>query len=114
MTDSSGDESTEDLRRLSSDPHSIDLPYEDNPPGQTVPLDDARIASGVVIAAAVMPVPGRGPMPCLVYRFATPNGSGFYPPIALVVNDQQMRALAQLTAETTTAAVKAAGQGVSR
>jgi hypothetical protein len=86
----------------------LDVPFEQGPSGQTVDLSDGRIASGLVVMAAMLPLPDRGTMPCLVYRFAVPDGSGFYPPMLLAVDEDQMLKLAQLTASASAAAIKAA------
>jgi hypothetical protein len=90
--------------------HSLDLPFEAGPPGQHINgadlLDHFR-AGGLVVVAAVFNVAGVGPMPCLVYRFVKPTG-GFYPPMILVVDDDQMAKLASLTVNATGAAIDAA------
>lgn len=52
-------------------------------------LDSAVIAGGVVIMAAVMPTPD-GPMPCVVFKFARVDGSGYADPIVLALHDRQM------------------------
>jgi len=91
--------------------HSLDLPFEAGPPGQYVTgadlLADGHIAGGLVVVAAVVPVDGVGPMPCLVYRFVKPEG-GFYPPMVLVVDDDQMAKLVPLTVSAAAAAITAA------
>lgn len=73
-----------------------------------VDLADAALAGGVVIMAAALPVPGKGLMPALVYRFAKPDGTGFWPPVVLVVDEDQMTKTAQLTASAVAAAIQAA------
>jgi hypothetical protein len=88
----------------------LDLPFEEGPPGQTMPFGDGTFASGLVLLAGTIPVPDVGVMACLIYRFANPDGSGFYPPIVLVVDDQQMAGITQLTAAASDAAVRTARQ----
>lgn len=84
----------------------MNLPYEPTPPGTEVPLDDAQLAGGMVVMAACVPVDGMGPQPALVYRFANPDGSGFYPPVVLVVSDEEMRAAARLTEAAVNGAIR--------
>jgi hypothetical protein len=88
----------------------LNLPYEDSPPGQSIPLDGSVVACGVVIMAGTMPVPGMGQMACLIYRFANPDGSGFYPAIALVATDEEILNAAVLTRDAGRAAVRATEQ----
>jgi hypothetical protein len=86
---------------------SLNLPFEQGPDGQTIPIDNSTLlASGVVILAGVMPVPGVGLMPCLIYRFARPDGSGFYSPIALVIPDDEMFMTVKLTQDAARASVR--------
>jgi hypothetical protein len=91
--------------------NDLDLPFEEGPPGQTMPLGDGHIAAGMVVIAGVVPVGDRGLMPCLIYRFANPDGSGFYPEMVLIVDDEQMLKLAQLIVAASTAAVRGAAAG---
>jgi hypothetical protein len=90
----------------------LDLPFEEKPPGQIVEigdlLGDGVLAGGVTITAAMLPVDGHGIMPALIYRFANPDGSGFYPATALIMSDEQMAGLKLLTAQAANAAVRAA------
>jgi hypothetical protein len=85
----------------------MDLPFARQTPTE-INLNDAALAGGLVIMAAALPVPEQGKLPALVYRFAKPNGSGFYPPIVLVVDEDQMLKTAQLTASAVAAAIQAA------
>lgn len=90
-----------------TDPDSLDMPFE-RQPATTVDLGHAHFASGLVILAASVPIPDKGSMPALVYRFANPDGSGFYPPVVLVVEEDQMVKLAQRVASATAAAIASA------
>lgn len=85
----------------------MDLPFARQTP-TVIDLDDAALSGGLVIMAAAVPVPERGKLPALLYRFAKPDGSGFYPPILLVVDEDQMSKTAQLTASAVAAAIHAA------
>lgn len=88
---------------------SLNLPFEENPGGQTFAVDvTGRLASGVVILAAVLPVPDVGPMPCLIYRFAKPDGSGFHPDVMLALTDDQAADLPKLTSDAVDSARRAA------
>lgn len=84
----------------------MDLPFARQTPTE-ISLDDAAVSGGLVIMAAAVPVPRHGTMPALVYRFAKPDGSGFYPPMVLVVDTDQMHKTAQLTASAVAAAIEA-------
>ena len=90
-----------------SEANDLDLPFERSPKHE-LDLSDAEFAGGLVIAAAAVDVDGQGKMPALVYRFAMPDGSGFYNPRVLVVDEDQLTKLAQLTASATAAAIGAA------
>lgn len=87
--------------------NDLDLPFESQP-NTPADVSDGHLAGGLVVIAALVDVPDRGKMPALVYRFAIPDGSGFYPPMTLIVDEDQMAKLAQLTASATAAAIKAA------
>jgi hypothetical protein len=87
--------------------NDLDLPFEQSPKFE-VDLSDADFAGGLVIAAAAVDVRGQGKLPALVYRFAMADGSGFYKPRVLVVDEDQLTKLAQLTASATAAAIGAA------
>ena len=86
--------------------NSMDLPFEQGPPDQTINLDRAHLAGGMVVMAAVIPVDGE-PKPVLVFRFAAPLGQ-FYSPLVLVMDDDQMRKVPDLVAGAARAAVRAA------
>lgn len=86
---------------------SMDLPYEPNPPGQFV-TDDFLISGGVVVAAATVPMPDDGEMkPALVFRFSDPLGH-FYPPMLLVLDDDQAANLPTLVQQSVDGAREAA------
>ena len=54
---------------------SMDLPFEPNPPGQT--LDEGMLPSGgVVVMAATVPLPDGDMKPGIVFRFADPHEGG--------------------------------------
>lgn len=86
---------------------TMDVPFEGQPTAD-MDFSDGHIASGLVVMAGTLPVPDVGTIPCLVYRFANPDGSGFFPPMVLAVDEDQLTKLAQLTATATAAAIKAA------
>lgn len=87
--------------------NSMDLPFEEAPPGQTLDLSDAAISGGLVVMAATMPVPDVGTLPALVFRFATPTGQ-FYRPILLVLDEDQAAKLPQLVLASVAAAINRA------
>jgi hypothetical protein len=86
----------------------LDLPFEEGARGEL--LDEhVHYAGGLVVMAAVTPLPAPdGPTPTLVFRFARPDGSGFYPPFVLVLADGQMAKLRPLIMEAIAAARRAA------
>lgn len=86
----------------------MDLPFERQARAE-VPLDAAMVSGGVVIAAALLPVPDGGPdMPALVFRFAMADGSGFYPPTVLTAELHQLEALVPLITQAVTTVSEAA------
>lgn len=86
--------------------NDLDLPFE---PGPRADIDmHGHVASGAVILAGTVDVPDLGRMPALVYRFANPDGSGFYPPMTLVAEPAQLLNLIKLTRAAVLAANKAA------
>jgi hypothetical protein len=88
--------------------NSMDLPYEPT----TGELHDEHVhySGGVVVMGATIDVPEVGKKPTLVFRFVTPDG-GFYPPIALVMDDGQMAKLRPLIQEAIAGARRAAMTG---
>lgn len=86
--------------------NDLDVPFE---PQKRTDIDmHGHIASGAVILAGTVDVPDHGRMPALVYRFANPDGSGFYPPITLVAEPAQLLNLIKLTRAAVLAANEAA------
>ena len=90
--------------------NSMDLPFEHNPPGQRLDLSHAHLSGGVVVMAATVPVPDVGIRPCLIFRFATPLGD-MYPPMLLVLDDDQASKLPALVSTAVDAAMKEARDG---
>jgi hypothetical protein len=84
---------------------SMDLPYEDNPPGQFIE-DVFSVSGGVVVAGAWLPVDGEN-KPALVFRFSNPLGQ-FLTPILLVLDDDQAAKLPDLIKKAVSGAIKAA------
>lgn len=87
----------------------LDLPFEGQEPTET-DLGHGHTSGGVVILAAVMDLGEAGKMPTLVYRFAKPDGTGFYPPISLVIKADQAEKLVELTRSAVTRAVEVAAR----
>lgn len=85
---------------------SINLPFE--PSTGSADLADGTFAAGVVVIAGVLPAPGLEPLPVLVFRFTKPDGTGFYPPIALVIDDADMGRLPELVTAAAEGAIAAA------
>ena len=90
--------------------NSMDLPFEPT----TGHLHDQHVhfSGGVVVMASVMNVPGIGPKPSPVFRFAMPEG-GFYPPVVLVQDDDQIAKLRPLIFQAIKAAREAAQNAAS-
>lgn len=94
--------------------NDIDLPFEAGEYGHVdVTAEGGQIAGGVIVMAATAPVPGIGPTPTLVFRFTTPTG-GLYPPIALVLNEDQMKKLRPLLNEAIHLSIERARQESGR
>ena len=91
--------------------NSMDLPFEAGGEG---PMHDEHVhfSGGVVVSAATIDVPGIGPKPSLVFRFAMPEG-GFYPPVVLVQDDDQIAKLRPLIFQAIKAAREAAQKAAS-
>lgn len=77
--------------------NSMDLPLE--PTTGELMDDHVHYSGGVVVMPSVVDVPEVGPKPALVFRFATPEG-GFYPPVCLVQDDDQLAKLRPLIVES--------------
>lgn len=86
---------------------SLDLPFEPTPEADLHDLASALFSGGVVVMASKVDVPEVGTRPALVFRFATPVG-GFYPPIVLVQDDDQMAKLRPVIVEAVQLARRAA------
>lgn len=84
---------------------SMDLPFEEGPPHHTT--EGMLLSGGVVVLAAVMPLPDGEHKPALMFRFASPTGD-FYPPMTLVLDDDQVAKLPLLIIEAAAAAIQAA------
>lgn len=74
---------------------SLDVPFESQQPTPGLQGEHVHYSGGVVVMAATVDVPGAGKKPALIFRFATPTG-GFYPPVCLVEDDDQMAKLRPL------------------
>ena len=90
--------------------NSMDLPFE--PTTGSLHDEHVHFSGGVVVMASVMNVPGIGPKPSLVFRFAMPEG-GFYPPVVLVQDDDQIAKLRPLIFQAIKAAREAAEKAAS-
>ena len=86
----------------------LNVPFEPSPEGPMADIADAAWAGGVVVLAMVADI-GGDVTPCLAYRFAKPDGSGFHPPMILVLdNDEDAAGLIRLTRSAVFAATAAA------
>lgn len=90
---------------------SLDLPFEETPPGMTLD-ENVVLSGGLVVMGAVVPVPSLGPKPALVFRFAAVDGT-FLPAVVLVLDVDQAEKTPQLVAAATAAAVRAAREARS-
>lgn len=86
---------------------SLDLPFEESPSGQMPDIAEALFSGGLVVMALAVDVPAVGKNPALAFRFATPTG-GFYQPIVLVTDDDQLAKLQPLIIEAVQTARRAA------
>lgn len=85
--------------------NDLDIPFEEGP---LQPVSEPLAYSGgVVVMASVVDL--DGPVPALIFRFATPVGD-FYTPICLVLDEGQMEKLPTLI----TQAIAAARKGAAR
>lgn len=87
--------------------NSLDLPFEPVPDGPVETDVEGYIAGGVVVLAGMVDVPGIGNTPCLVFKFANPDGSGFYPPVTLVADEDGMTQCAHLVSRSVAASIRA-------
>ena len=85
--------------------NSMDLPFERT----TGDLYDEHVhfSGAVVVMALCVNVPTIGPKPALMFRFTDPAGQ-FYPPVCLVMDDDQMAKLRPLVMEAIHTAREAA------
>lgn len=91
------------MSRLGDD--GLNLPFEEQEP--TWVTDEYAVSGGVVVAGAVVPVPGAGNKPALLFRFAKVDGSGFWPPLLLVLEGDQVYQVPDLVSAASKAALKA-------
>lgn len=85
----------------------LDIPWEDQEPVDL--QDDFLVCSGVVVMAATLPLPDETLQPCVVFRFALADGSGFAPPVLLALEPEGLLRLAGQVGQATRRAVEAAG-----
>lgn len=80
----------------------LDLPFEEVPGGAAgafmTDLDDALVCGGLVVMGGVLPVPGIGPKPALVFRFATATGDLANPVVLVLDADQAAKTTALVDA----------------
>lgn len=93
--------------------HSLDLPYENGPPGQDMPLDPATLLAGGVVAMAVTVPLDDTFKPGLLFRFTAPTGE-FYQPILLVLDDDQAVKTPPMIRAAVAASVAAAREAIIR
>lgn len=91
------------MTRLGDD---LYMPFEDDPTGGRIDLHGAWLAGGVVVMGAVLPVPGAGLKPALVFRFALASGD-FAAPMVLVLDDDQAAKTTTLVGAAVNAALQA-------
>lgn len=85
----------------------LDLPFEKIPPGSvTRPLGEMLVCGGVTVSGAVVPVPGLGPMPALIFTFVQAGGTPM-PAIALVNDADHIAHMGSLVESAATAAIEA-------
>lgn len=68
---------------------------------------ETLLSGGVRVFGASVQTP-PGPVPAVVFKFACPDGSGFYPPMLLVAKPEELRQLAALVDQAAAAALVAA------
>lgn len=86
--------------------NDLDVPYEEGPPDQWADLTDLQLSGGLVVMGAVLPVQGD-PKPVVLFKFARAEG-GFYPPVALIMDDDQVGKLTALVSDAVSSARRAA------
>lgn len=91
----------------------MNVPYEDNPEpvlAEDLGLTHSHISAGVVTMAATVDVAGER-QPAILFRFGDGNGD-FYPPMLLVLSDEEMAALPDVIGDAARAALSAAAKGL--
>lgn len=78
----------------------MDLPLEPIPGGMPLPDEHVHYSGGVVVMPSAVDLPEVGWKPAIVFRFAIPDGSGFYPAVCLVMDDDQAAKLRPLVVES--------------
>lgn len=68
----------------------LNFPFEACEPAE-LPDEDVLPTGGVIILSAIV-----GGQPALMFRFAKPDGSGFYPPVLLISDREQLEGLPAL------------------
>lgn len=85
----------------------LNLPFEAQDP-TPFPDPEVIIAGGVVVMAAVTQISPTERMPGVVFRFAKPDGSGFYTPVLLASESADLSELPNLIAQAVATAVEGA------
>jgi len=71
-------------------------------------LSDFEYSGGVKVFGAALTLGDRTVVPAAVFRFARADGTGFFKPIALVAQPDELRVLSALVDQATAAALVAA------
>lgn len=88
-----------------SNGHDLNLPYLPNPDPYVVE-EEMQLSGGVVVLGAFLPLPQAKKHPGVMFRFAKPDGSGFYLPVLLAPDRQaDLRALPALVEQAVTNAI---------
>jgi len=85
----------------------LNLPFEAQDP-TPFPDPEVMIAGGVVVMAAVTNISASERMPGIVFRFAKPDGSGFYTPVLLASESADLGQLPALIAQAVETAINVA------
>jgi hypothetical protein len=86
----------------------LDVPFETVPTATSIDIDDAVLAGGWIVQAAVIPVPGVGNCPALVLRFSRYDGH-LLRPVVLCLDAEQMSKVPALVQSAAYAAIRRAG-----
>lgn len=89
--------------------NDLNLPFAAQAPVEHT--EAMEISGGCVLLSAVLPTADGGKQPALIFRFARPTGSGFYPPMLLVLEPTQMRGFPALVEQAVTRALEVARGG---